>query len=85
MTQPSNGTYPALTLALREDIARVIRRRREIEAAIDGLRAEFAALPTNAQLVESYGVTTSTLHNCCHRKYTRKHPLDSIPHGDTRP
>jgi hypothetical protein len=73
----NNHNYPALTASQRAYIASVITRRREIEAEIKKLRAEFAALPTNDQLEDRFGVTTSTLHNTVRHAYLRAHPLDA--------
>jgi hypothetical protein len=72
------GSPPALTEAQREDVGRVVRRRREIRQLIRSLEIELAGLPTNAELVERYGVTVTTLHKCAFGTYTHAHPLDRL-------
>ena len=72
------GSPPALTEQQREDVGKVVRRRREIRRAIKALEIELAALPTNPELVKRYGVTTTTLYKCAHGTYTHAHPLDRL-------
>lgn len=86
MSGDRRGTPPALTEAQREDVGRIVRRRREIRRAIKALEIEFSALETNAELVKRYGVTVTTLHRCAFGTYTHAHPLDqltTITPGDT--
>lgn len=72
----ARGSAPVLTASQRENVAKVVRRRREIRREIRALEIEYSGLPTNAALVETYGVSVGTLYNCVHHDYLRTHPLD---------
>jgi hypothetical protein len=70
------GSPPALTEAQREHIGAVIRRRAAIRIEIAKLEAEAAALPTNAELIETFGVSVGSLYNAAKHKYRHEHPID---------
>lgn len=70
------GSPPALTEAQREQIGVVIRRRAAIRIEIAQLEAEAAALPTNAELVDTFGVSVGSLYNAAKHKYRHEHPID---------
>ncbi len=44
-----------LSPSAREDVERVVNRRREIKRAIRSLEIELSGMPTNAELIAKYG------------------------------
>lgn len=66
---------PALTGVQREDIGRILRRRRELKRIIRQAEIEFAGLPNNLELVAKYGVSVTSLHNYAFGTSANPHPL----------
>jgi DNA-directed RNA polymerase specialized sigma subunit len=72
----TSGSRPVLTAAQRAEVARVLRRRWRIKAAMRALERMLDAEPTNSELVAKYGVTVQTLHAAALKSYAKPHRLD---------